>query len=71
MGRRAALHVRDHLSTGGSGLSSSPDAAEPAFAEHERIVRAVLRRSPYRAREAMEAHLPSSFDRRRGQHPEG
>ncbi|MCX5141589.1 MULTISPECIES: GntR family transcriptional regulator [unclassified Streptomyces] len=47
-------------------LSSIPGAGEPTHAEHDRIVRAILRRSPERAAEAMTDHLRSSLERQRG-----
>ncbi|MFD3478253.1 GntR family transcriptional regulator [Streptomyces sp. NPDC058695] len=46
-------------------LRSIPGAGEPTLAEHERIVRAVLRRSPERASEAMAEHLRLSLERQR------
>ncbi|GAA1359886.1 GntR family transcriptional regulator [Streptomyces beijiangensis] len=48
-------------------LRSVPGAGEPTLAEHERIVRAVLRRSPERASEAMTEHLRLSLERQRNQ----
>jgi DNA-binding GntR family transcriptional regulator len=49
-------------------LSSIPGIGEPTLAEHERIVRAVLRRSPDKASEAMAEHLKHSLERQRSQH---
>ncbi|MCX4728190.1 GntR family transcriptional regulator [Streptomyces sp. NBC_01306] len=46
-------------------LSSIQGAAEPTLAEHDRILRAVLRRSPERAAEAMTDHLRHSIERQR------
>ncbi|WP_328316110.1 GntR family transcriptional regulator [Streptomyces sp. NBC_00388] len=44
-------------------LSSIQGAAGPTLAEHDRILRAVLRRSPERAAEAMTDHLRRSIER--------
>jgi DNA-binding GntR family transcriptional regulator len=44
-------------------LSTIPGAGKPTHVEHERIVRAVLRRSPERAAEAMAAHVEASLQR--------
>lgn len=49
-------------------LSSIPGVGERTLAEHERIVRAVLRRSPDKASEAMTEHLKHSLERQRNQH---
>ncbi|MEV6227977.1 GntR family transcriptional regulator [Saccharopolyspora shandongensis] len=46
-------------------LSSIPGAGEQTLAEHERIVRAVLRRIPDRTAEAMTEHLERSLERQR------
>lgn len=56
------LHAHLHIFR----LSSIPGAGEPTHAEHDRIVRAVLRRSPDRAAEAMTEHLERSLARQRG-----
>jgi DNA-binding GntR family transcriptional regulator len=53
------LHAHLHMFR----LRNAPDAGGPTVAEHERILRAVLRRTPERAAEAMVAHLRSSQDR--------
>lgn len=53
------LHAHLHMFR----LGKAPDAGAPTVAEHERILRAVLRRTPERAAEAMVAHLCSSRDR--------
>ncbi|MFD4941368.1 GntR family transcriptional regulator [Streptomyces sp. NPDC058239] len=47
-------------------LSSIPGAGEPTHAEHDRIVRAILRRSPERAAQAMVSHLERSLERQLG-----
>ncbi|MGW2412299.1 GntR family transcriptional regulator [Streptomyces tubercidicus] len=44
-------------------LSSFLGADDPTFAEHERVVRAILRRNPERAAEAMAEHLSRSLQR--------
>lgn len=44
-------------------LSSLPHADDPTAAEHDRVVRAILRRSPERAAEAMADHLRRSLRR--------
>ncbi|MDW6057238.1 GntR family transcriptional regulator [Streptomyces sp. FXJ1.4098] len=44
-------------------LSSNQDAGDPTLAEHERVVRAILRRRPERAAEAMADHLTRSLER--------
>jgi len=46
-------------------LSSVIGAGDPTLAEHERVVRAVLRRNPERAAEAMTQHLTLSLERQR------
>ncbi|MFJ5290736.1 MULTISPECIES: GntR family transcriptional regulator [unclassified Streptomyces] len=46
-------------------LSSIQGATEPTLAEHDRVLRAVLRRSPERAAEAMTDHLRRSIERQR------
>ncbi|OON71325.1 GntR family transcriptional regulator [Streptomyces tsukubensis] len=51
-------------------LSSIPGAGEPTHLEHDRIVRAVLRRSPERAAEAMTEHLERSLERQLGRRDE-
>ncbi|WBB63046.1 GntR family transcriptional regulator [Streptomyces sp. WMMC500] len=56
------LHAHLHIFR----LGSIPGAGEPTLAEHERILRAVLRRSPERAAEAMAEHLRRSLARQRG-----
>lgn len=55
------LHSHLHLFR----LNSVPNASEATLAEHERIVRAVLRRNPDRAAEAMTEHLTRSLERQR------
>lgn len=52
-------------------LSSIPGAKEPTLAEHDRVVRAILRRSPERAAEAMAEHLRSSLARQLGRRDTG
>ncbi|CAM5453367.1 GntR family transcriptional regulator [Streptomyces spiroverticillatus] len=60
------LHSHLHLFR----LASIPGAGPQTLAEHDRILRAVLRRSPERAAEAMTEHLTRSLERQRGrQHP--
>ncbi|MFJ4521818.1 GntR family transcriptional regulator [Streptomyces sp. NPDC088810] len=44
-------------------LSSIQDAGDPTLNEHERVVRAILRRRPDRAAEAMAEHLTRSLER--------
>ncbi|MCX4536664.1 GntR family transcriptional regulator [Streptomyces sp. NBC_00841] len=44
-------------------LSSVLGADDPTLAEHERVVRAILRRNPDRAAEAMAEHLTRSLQR--------
>ncbi|MGP8304454.1 GntR family transcriptional regulator [Streptomyces inhibens] len=44
-------------------LSSVLGTDDPTFAEHERVVRAILRRNPDRAAEAMAEHLARSLQR--------
>ncbi|MFC9465563.1 GntR family transcriptional regulator [Streptomyces coelicoflavus] len=44
-------------------LSSVQDAGDPTLDEHERVVRAILRRRPERAAAAMAEHLTRSLDR--------
>ncbi|MFI0975606.1 GntR family transcriptional regulator [Streptomyces sp. NPDC021093] len=56
------LHSHLHLFR----LSSIPGAGPQTLAEHDRILRAVLRRSPERAAEAMTDHLTRSLERQRG-----
>jgi DNA-binding GntR family transcriptional regulator len=56
------LHSHLHLFR----LGSIPGAGRPTLAEHDRILRAVLRRSPDRAEEAMVEHLQRSLERQRG-----
>jgi DNA-binding GntR family transcriptional regulator len=46
-------------------LSSIPGATAVTLAEHDRVLRAVLRRSPERAAEAMTEHLQRSLQRQR------
>ncbi|MBT2896802.1 GntR family transcriptional regulator [Streptomyces sp. McG3] len=53
------LHTHLHIFR----LSSLPVADDPTAAEHERIVRAILRRSPERAAQAMTDHLAHSLER--------
>ncbi|WP_211241056.1 GntR family transcriptional regulator [Pseudonocardia spinosispora] len=55
------LHAHLHMFR----LNSAPGAGRATVAEHDRILRAVLRRSPDRARDAMTEHLRSSQDRHR------
>ncbi|WP_046734485.1 GntR family transcriptional regulator [Streptomyces humi] len=57
------LHAHLHIFR----LSKVVGAGGPTVAEHERIVRAVLRRSPERAAEAMTEHLIRSMERQRGE----
>ncbi|WND39535.1 GntR family transcriptional regulator [Streptomyces sp. BB1-1-1] len=47
-------------------LSSLQSEGAPTLAEHERVVRAILRRRPERAAEAMADHLARSLERRLG-----
>lgn len=47
-------------------LSSIPGAGPLTLAEHDRILRAILRRNPDRAAEAMTEHLRRSLERQRG-----
>lgn len=49
-------------------LSSIPGAGPLTLAEHDRIVRAVLRRTPERAAEAMTEHLQHSLERQRNRY---
>ncbi|WP_097911804.1 GntR family transcriptional regulator [Streptomyces sp. b84] len=53
------LHAHLHIFR----LSSLPHADDPTAAEHDRVVRAILRRSPERAAEAMTVHLRRSLER--------
>ncbi|WP_024756929.1 GntR family transcriptional regulator [Streptomyces exfoliatus] len=53
------LHAHLHIFR----LSSLPAEDDPTLAEHERVVRAILRRSPERAAEAMADHLHRSLER--------
>jgi DNA-binding GntR family transcriptional regulator len=53
------LHAHLHIFR----LSKVVGAWGPTVAEHERIVRAVLRRNPERAAEAMTEHLTRSLER--------
>jgi len=55
------LHAHLHIFR----LGSIPGAGEPTLAEHERILRAVLRRDEPRAAEAMAEHLTRSLERQR------
>ncbi|MFF4752144.1 GntR family transcriptional regulator [Streptomyces sp. NPDC002514] len=55
------LHAHLHMFR----LNSAPGAAGPTIDEHQRILDAVVRRSPERAAEAMAAHLRSSRVRHR------
>lgn len=55
------LHAHLHLFR----LGSLPGAGETTLAEHDRVLRAVLRRSPDRAAEAMAEHLHRSLERQR------
>jgi DNA-binding GntR family transcriptional regulator len=55
------LHAHLHIFR----LSKVVGAGGPTVAEHERIVRAVLRRNPERAAEAMTEHLTRSLERQR------
>jgi len=57
----ARLHAHLHMFR----LNSTPGAGRSTVAEHERILRAVLRRNPDRAAEAMAEHLHSSQARHR------
>ncbi|WP_018383018.1 GntR family transcriptional regulator [Wenjunlia vitaminophila] len=52
-------------------LGSVPGAGEPTVVEHERILRAMLRRDSGRAAEAMTEHLTRSLERQRRSHREG
>ncbi|MEU0835454.1 GntR family transcriptional regulator [Streptomyces sp. NPDC005969] len=47
-------------------LSSVPGAGEPTLAEHDRVVRSMLRRSADRAAKAMAEHLTRSLERQLG-----
>ncbi|GHJ41683.1 GntR family transcriptional regulator [Streptomyces sp. TS71-3] len=53
------LHAHLHLFR----LSNVEGAGGPTVAEHERILRAILRRKPERAAEAMAEHLTHSLER--------
>ncbi|MFJ2738723.1 GntR family transcriptional regulator [Streptomyces sp. NPDC087440] len=55
------LHAHLHLFR----VGSIPGAGPQTLAEHDRILRAVLRRSPERAAEAMTEHLTRSLERQR------
>ncbi|MFJ4922306.1 GntR family transcriptional regulator [Streptomyces sp. NPDC088725] len=55
------LHAHLHLFR----LNNIPGAGPLTLTEHDRILRAVLRRSPERAAEAMTDHLRRSLDRQR------
>ncbi|MDT0416255.1 GntR family transcriptional regulator [Streptomyces sp. DSM 41982] len=55
----ARLHTHLHIFR----LSGIPGARKPTLAEHDRLVRAILRRDPARAAEAMAAHLTRSLAR--------
>ncbi|MCX4552571.1 GntR family transcriptional regulator [Streptomyces sp. NBC_01387] len=59
----AVMRLHSHLHI--FRLSSIPGAAALTLAEHDRILRAVLRRSPERAAEAMTEHLQHSIQRQR------
>ncbi|MFF4753812.1 GntR family transcriptional regulator [Streptomyces sp. NPDC002514] len=50
-------------------LRSAASADDPTLAEHERVVRAILRRKPDRAAEAMAEHLARSLRRQLDQDP--
>ncbi|MET9387849.1 GntR family transcriptional regulator [Streptomyces sp. NPDC002928] len=50
-------------------LRSVRSADDPTLAEHERVVRAILRRKPDRAAEAMAEHLTRSLQRQLSQEP--
>ncbi|MCZ0984708.1 GntR family transcriptional regulator [Streptomyces diastatochromogenes] len=50
-------------------LRSVRSADDPTLAEHERVVRAILRRKPDRAAEAMAEHLTRSLQRQLSQDP--
>lgn len=49
-------------------LGSVPGAGPLTLAEHDRVLRAVLRRNPERAAEAMTGHLRRSLDRQHHRH---
>ncbi|AKZ60175.1 putative transcriptional regulator [Streptomyces ambofaciens ATCC 23877] len=53
------LHAHLHIFR----LNSVQDAGEPTLDEHERVVRAILRRRAERAAEAMAEHLTRSLER--------
>ncbi|WLQ39019.1 GntR family transcriptional regulator [Streptomyces laculatispora] len=53
------LHAHLHIFR----LSSLPAEDDPTLAEHERVVRAILRRSAERAAQAMTDHLAHSLER--------
>ncbi|EDY43389.1 GntR family transcriptional regulator [Streptomyces sp. SPB074] len=55
----ARLHTHLHIFR----LSGIPGARRPTLAEHDRLVRAILRRDPDGAAEAMSAHLARSLER--------
>ncbi|MEU0227506.1 GntR family transcriptional regulator [Streptomyces sp. NPDC006284] len=56
------LHAHLHIFR----LNSSQDAGDPTPDEHERVVRAILRRRAERAAEAMAEHLTRSLERQLG-----
>ncbi|RSN43723.1 hypothetical protein DMH12_32535 [Streptomyces sp. WAC 04229] len=53
------------------GLGPVPGVSPATVMEHGRILRAVLRRSPERASQAMREHLGSSPRRHRDRYAEG
>ncbi|MEV6105653.1 GntR family transcriptional regulator [Streptomyces sp. NPDC051940] len=61
------LHSHLHLFR----LSSLQDSDDPTLMEHERVMRAVLRRKPERAAEAMAEHLTYSMERQLDRFTEG
>ncbi|MEW2546672.1 GntR family transcriptional regulator [Streptomyces sp. NPDC047002] len=63
------LHSHLHIFRLGSVQGGGP----LTLAEHDRILRAILRRNPERAADAMRAHLTASLDRQhaRRDHPQG
>jgi len=58
------LHAHLHIFR----LSSIPGAGPLTLAEHDRILRAILRRNPQRAAQAMTDHLQRSLERQRDRH---
>ncbi|WP_372481904.1 GntR family transcriptional regulator [Streptomyces fuscigenes] len=61
------LHSHLHIFRLGSIAGAGP----LTLAEHDRILRAILRRSPERAADAMRDHLTASLERQHGRGPAG